>query len=75
MNAMLFFLLKYLLLPLGVAAVMYVLVHFQLLLLNRLLDMGLTHRKRTRINIMTFISVFFAVVALVLIRDYLAYAS
>lgn len=72
MNSLLLFLTKYLFLPLGIAAVMYVLVHFQLLLMHKLLDFGLTHRKRTRINIMTFFSVFFAVILLMLIRDYLA---
>ena len=71
MNAVLYFFTKYLFLPLGIAAAMYVLVHFQLLLLHKLIDMGLTHRKRTRINIIAFFSTFFAVIALILVRDYL----
>lgn len=64
------FLEGYLLLPLGVAVATYVVVHFQLLLLNRLLDLGLTHGRRTRINIMTFFVSFFAVLVLVMAKGY-----
>lgn len=71
MNPILFFLTKYLFLPLGIAAVMYVLVHLQFLVLHKLLDLGLTHRKRTKINIITFFSTFFAVILLVIVVDYL----
>lgn len=69
MSTFLIFLLKYFLMPLGIAAVMYVFVHLQLLLLHKVLDLGLTHAKRTRINILAFFSTFFAVIVLVMIRD------
>jgi len=71
MNAALFFLVKYFFLPLGSAAAMYMLIHLQLLLLHKVLDFGLTHQRRTRINIAVFFSTFFVVLLLILIRDYL----
>jgi len=60
---------RYLLLPLGIAVAMYILVHFQLLLLNKLLDFGITHQRRTKINLMTFFVSFFVVLALVALND------
>lgn len=71
MNPALFFLFKYLFLPLGSAAVMHIIVHFQLLLLHKVLDFGLTHQRRTRINLAVFFSTFFVVLSLILITDYL----
>jgi len=65
-------LLKYLVAPFLVAAVMYILVHFQLLIIHKLLGVEhLTHKKRTAMNLITFFSVFFAVLALVILNDYL----
>jgi len=71
MNQAMLYLVKYLLLPLGVAALMYVLVHFQLLLMHKLVDLGLTHQKRTRLNLIAFFSTFVAVIILVILNDWL----
>ena len=71
MNQLLFYLIKYFLLPLGIATIIYIVVHFQLLLLHKVLDLGLTHRKRTEINLIVFFSTFFIVLLLILAADYI----
>ncbi|MFO8016193.1 MAG: hypothetical protein R6U32_03750 [Candidatus Woesearchaeota archaeon] len=75
MNQVIYAVIKYILIPAGTAGVMYVLVHLQFLLLHKLVDLDMSHKTRTKLNIVTFFSVMGAVFVLILVRDYLGWKA
>ncbi|MBU0536206.1 MAG: hypothetical protein KKE20_04535 [Nanoarchaeota archaeon] len=64
-------LLQFLVIPSALAIIMYLLVHFQLLLFHKLLKVDLSDNLRKRICITTSISSFVAAIILIFINNYM----
>lgn len=64
---------KFLVMPLVIASIMYVLIHVQLLFLHKFLRVDLPHSLRTKICIATFVVSFFVVILLVVFGIYVGY--
>lgn len=64
---------KFLVMPLTIASIMYALVHIQLLFLHKFLRVDISHSLRTKICIATFMASFFVVILLVGFGRYVGY--
>ncbi len=65
--------LKFFVMPLVIASIMYALVHIQLLFLHKFLRVDLSHSLRTKICVATFIVSFFVAMLLVGFGRYVGY--